>query len=328
VVVVAEDSGMPPRRASVPVVIKFGGEVSARSSAVAGFFNANPAFLFVIFAAVLVVFLAIILSLAIYICKHKRKYDRGRHSKIGADAKIFANYYQRTASEFRRPNGNVNPVLLRPMSTASRRSSSETLSSDPSGPTRPAPVLNPLNPRSGSQRYSKNAMLRVTSPSQGSINRVSPGVATFIPSPPPPPQTTPSIHANGLPEVRMGVNRNNISADPMPNGSIGASYYSSAGVQGSLSSLRSNASDQSLMQAAIRENILHHSSSRDLSRIEWPMNSIPRRVKKLSWEDEYAVMGRDREISTLTDPNVSVTPLSEHPDGAAGGPQIGQSLYF
>ena len=67
------------------------------------------------------------------------------------------------------------------------------------------------------------------------------------------------------------------------------------------------------MQVALRENILS-SSSRELSRIEWPRNSIPRRIKKLSWEDEsvggmyesaqstthYSAFGRDREISTLT----------------------------
>ena len=66
------------------------------------------------------------------------------------------------------------------------------------------------------------------------------------------------------------------------------------------------------MQVALRENILS-ASSRELSRIEWPRNSIPRRIKKLSWEDEsvcmyesgqstthYSAFGRDREISTLT----------------------------
>ena len=65
-----------------------------------------------------------------------------------------------------------------------------------------------------------------------------------------------------------------------------------------------------MQQVALRENILS-SSSRELSRIEWPRNSIPRRIKKLSWEDEsvqyesgqsahYSAFGRDRDISTLT----------------------------
>ena len=66
------------------------------------------------------------------------------------------------------------------------------------------------------------------------------------------------------------------------------------------------------LQVALRENILSASSSRELAHIEWPRNSIPRRIKKLSWEDEsvlyesgqstthYSAFGRDREISTLT----------------------------
>ncbi len=56
------------------------------------------------------------------------------------------------------------------------------------------------------------------------------------------------------------------------------------------------------LQQTLKENIFGNS---DLggSRIEWPRNSISRRVKKLSWEDENA----DRDISTLTtNPNFSV----------------------
>lgn len=46
--------------------------------------------------------------------------------------------------------------------------------------------------------------------------------------------------------------------------------------------------------------------------VEWPRASIPRRVKKLSWEDELAQYNsQDREISTYLDPNVSVTPMAE-----------------
>ncbi len=354
IVVVAEDSGIPPRRDSVPVAVHFAGAISARSrtagSGVGGFFADNPTVFVVIFAAVLIVLVTIILSLVVYICKHKRKYDRGKRSKIAGgngDTKIFANYYQRTASDFRRGvGGGSNPVLLRPGSTTgSRRSSSETLSSDDPAPLRPTPVaLNPLNPRSGSQRYSKNAMLRAVTTSTPT-NRVSPATST-----PPPPQNTPSIHTSGLPDLggRAG-SRNNISADPMPNGGGGSTLYAaSGGLASSVSSLRSNLSEQSLMQAALRENILRSS---ERSVIEWPRHSIPRRVKKLSWEDEYSVMGKDRDISTLTDPNVSVTPLSEeqriedevatatsssnaspHASGSGSGggvgPQIGQPLYF
>lgn len=52
-------------------------------------------------------------------------------------------------------------------------------------------------------------------------------------------------------------------------------------------------------------------SDGDLVRIQWPQNSISRRVKKLSWEEENDP-GHDRDISTLmTDPNVSMTSPNE-----------------
>ena len=53
-------------------------------------------------------------------------------------------------------------------------------------------------------------------------------------------------------------------------------------------------------------------SQQHLRRVEWPRASIPRRVKKLSWEDELAQYNsQDREVETYLDPNVSVTPMGE-----------------
>ena len=62
----------------------------------------------------------------------------------------------------------------------------------------------------------------------------------------------------------------------------------------------------------------------DLSRLQWPRNSIPRRVKKLSWEDESADFPYDRDLSTFTDPDVSVTPseLQLKPS------QVERAIYF
>ena len=49
-------------------------------------------------------------------------------------------------------------------------------------------------------------------------------------------------------------------------------------------------------------------------------------MKKLSWEDEYGgTTSRDRDISTLTDPNVSVTPLDKIEDDV---PHVGKAIYF
>ena len=86
------------------------------------------------------------------------------------------------------------------------------------------------------------------------------------------------------------------------------------------------------LQQTLKENIL---GSSDLggSRIEWPRNSISRRVKKLSWEDENA----DRDISTLTtNPNfsVGVKRIDDFDDdddltSASNEPQIsGRAIYF
>jgi hypothetical protein len=61
----------------------------------------------------------------------------------------------------------------------------------------------------------------------------------------------------------------------------------------------------------------------DLSRLQWPRNSIPRRVKKLSWEDEYD-LGYDRDITTFTDPDVSVTPLELQLEPST----VGRAIYF
>ena len=63
----------------------------------------------------------------------------------------------------------------------------------------------------------------------------------------------------------------------------------------------------------------------DLSRLQWPRNSIPRRVKKLSWEDEsYDQFAYDRDLSTFTDPDVSVTPLELQLEPS----QVGRAIYF
>ena len=80
--------------------------------------------------------------------------------------------------------------------------------------------------------------------------------------------------------------------------------------------------DISTNHQALRDSILGGTGT-DLSRLQWPRNSIPRRVKKLSWEDEYD-FGYDRDISTLTDPEVSVTPSELQLEPS----QVGRAIYF
>ena len=81
--------------------------------------------------------------------------------------------------------------------------------------------------------------------------------------------------------------------------------------------------DMSNHQQALRDSIFGGTGT-DLSRLQWPRNSIPRRVKKLSWEDESYDLGYDRDISTFTDPDVSVTPLELQLEPS----QVGRAIYF
>ena len=76
------------------------------------------------------------------------------------------------------------------------------------------------------------------------------------------------------------------------------------------SSVSDVASSQASLQNNGKQNIL--GSAIELSRDEWPRTSIPRRVKKLSWEDESA-LNTDRDVggTLYLDPNVSVTPMRE-----------------
>ena len=80
------------------------------------------------------------------------------------------------------------------------------------------------------------------------------------------------------------------------------------------------------LHLALRESV-YGASNNELSstgRLNWPRNSIPRRVKKLSWEDEYD-LGYDRDITTatFTDPEISVTPM----EGSEAS-HIGRAIYF
>ena len=81
--------------------------------------------------------------------------------------------------------------------------------------------------------------------------------------------------------------------------------------------------DMSANHQALRDSIFGGTGT-DLSRLQWPRNSIPRRVKKLSWEDESYDLGYDRDISTFTDPDVSVTPLELQLEPS----QVGRAIYF
>ena len=132
------------------------------------------------------------------------------------------------------------------------------------------PVYNPLNPRSGSRRYVKN----------GRMSRVNPPTVNTISS---------DINQSGLPKVKPPVR-------PKP-----AHLMRSA----STSDLNTNHAN---LQDELKRAILG-SSQTNINRLEWPTSSMPRSVKKLSW-NERGEISTDRDITTYnyTDPNMSVTP--------------------
>ncbi|XP_059090109.1 protocadherin beta-12-like [Tigriopus californicus] len=351
-VVVAEDSGIPPRSSSVPVAVHFpSGIVSGLEGT-----KLNQVQVMMGLALGLVLLFIIIISLMVYICKHKRKYSRtsppGSRDNIMVQ-KTHMNPLQNGHNHppllLRRPE--PNPKLIfndRPHSNISDRASSEgnlatiqlksngyeetnrhinrthERSADGGGSV----ILNPLNPRSASQRYGKNRIIRISHSPMPLYSTL--GQANHASSTPPPP--TPSIHSNGLPSRNLSspsssTRSSNVNTriSSHPDGAEPKHHGSSASVISGSSVSTQISKDWFDTYASNKRSLtetLKHSSYRDLSRIEWPRNSIPRRVKKLSWDDE---MYRDRDISTLTDPNCSVTPLEQQ---SSENIHLGRAIYF
>ena len=71
-----------------------------------------------------------------------------------------------------------------------------------------------------------------------------------------------------------------------------------------LPSQRSHTVSPERLQSELKTNIMLSSH-----RIEWPRGSIPRTVKKLSWDDET---DRDREVPIFMDVDVSLTPSAKN----------------
>ena len=87
--------------------------------------------------------------------------------------------------------------------------------------------------------------------------------------------------------------------------------------------------DRKKLQQQLKTNILHNSNSD--RRLEWPRGSIPRTVKKLSWDDETIdnvhvsmdrLESRDREVPVIMDVNVALTPLERSKMTRVGGDTV------
>ena len=269
IVVVAEDSGVPPRRASVPVVVRFAQSSGPSSSLRSGGAGGHNVVMIVILTIVIIFSLGVIIGLAVYIFKHKKrnKTEPGMSATNRSYSEnIHYNLHQldppSPAKHDLNHNSDLQPAHLNPL--AGRDS---------------VPVYNPLTPRSGSRRYLKNSRgssstTRLAQPTVSSISR--------------------DINQSGLPKVKPPVR-------PKP-----AHLVRSA----STSELNTNLHHANL-QDELKRAILG-SSQANLARLEWPANSLPRAVKKLSWHEEGGEISTDRDISTYnyTDPNMSLTPVS------------------
>ncbi|CAB4054632.1 unnamed protein product [Lepeophtheirus salmonis] len=158
IVVVAEDSGIPPRRASVPVVVKFAsshqGIERGLTASIYSFLDENI-LLFLVFGLILSVCFLIICCLIYYICRSKDRRRKQRDancilynsSSTVLNDSLPARENQVRSYPKRNEEGSPNPLYEEDTSGLSGRSSSETLMSDPE-----RPALNPMNPRSSKIR--------------------------------------------------------------------------------------------------------------------------------------------------------------------------------
>ena len=326
-VITAEDSGIPPRRASVPVTVHFAEDSGLLSSGRGGGGGHNWVMI-VVLSLVIVFSLLVILGLGLYICRHRQRAKTRPSSAAGSAAyseQVQRSLQRHTLSRHRDINHNnnssgknMNPLAAAqhgaaisrhsaaPRSSSSSTNSSEinfTLQQQQQPPAQP--VYNPLNPRSGSRRYVKNSKQARQHP---------PVVAGPGPvSPPPAPR--PDINQSGLPKV---------APKPLPKPKP-AHLLKSA----STSDLTDAARHQASLQAELKRAILGSSQGSLVAagaRLEWPRASLPRPVKKLSWPG--AGDDQDREISTYhyTDPALAVTPAPRQLTLAPGSRHSGTQL--
>nr|CAD7437671.1 unnamed protein product [Timema bartmani] len=241
-VVIATDSGIPPRQASVPVTVHFPEAVvqSAGSSWAPG---GTSFLLMVVFGALLTILALIIVMLILYIYKHKRSKSGSR----GVGPKIPEYIQHEKLPPAEGAGGKVeNPVF----GTAANQEA--------------------MSIGGGSSHYTatvKSIMAR-NNPARGSHNNCNNPLALsskhkVAPAPPQLPNPSRSL-------------------TPTDN----------------------------------------NNQQQGKGGVSWPSGSIPRRVKKLSWDDEPSQLDKKLEL----DPEVSVTPLTPQEEQASD--QMNLTVYF
>ena len=344
IVVVAEDSGIPPRRASVPVVVKFDSDSSLARGLSSG--HGHNWVMIVILSIVIILSLMIIIGLGVYICKHKK---HNKTKPTSTANKTYSENIQYNLHQIERPGhgaedanirqsyrgypgttNNNNGVIknLNPLASSTKDTSfspnfrSTSVSSNSSseinftlqqqhGSTTQQTVYNPLNPRSGSRRYVKNVKNpRLHPPVVSHVSQVSaPASDTERPR-----SVSQAGGITGTHHRSPNINQSGLPKPPPPPKPSNLKHLTKCASTSDLSEARES------LQAELKRAILGSSqgslvgSTAHARRLEWPRTSLPRAVKKLSWPDTDNDISTDREISTYnyTDPNMSVTPAT-HP---------------
>ena len=282
-VVAAEDSGQPPRHSSVPVVVRIGRGRGASSRHLK--VSLPNWFILWIFFLVLIILVVIILSLGIYICQTKHKLKQS----LSSDCSVSSLEQERaTCDTPATPPSRGNPYISRPQSFRSHSNgslqtttSSGVLSSsihlDPYNGCEPSykvtPNMSPIyvyndphTPTFGDQDCQQGA--------QNTYN-LQPSTNSFQPLYTKP---LPKAHRPKLTPRERRRQRNKVT----PLGSTESRISSSSGgEQEEISRSRSERDLDSSLQQELRARILGAGS-----RLEFPRASIPRRVSKLSWEEE------------------------------------------
>ncbi|XP_043245021.1 protocadherin Fat 3-like isoform X2 [Amphibalanus amphitrite] len=234
-VAVARDSGVPPRRSSVPVTVRFPQELLGPSTRAE-----SSLLLMIIFGVLLGVLILVIVTLALYICKYKKDRARNRRTSPALGTKV-ASYVNNSIPHEKLDGGGSG-----------------------SGPDSPR-----------SSHIGSNLVVDLDTVN---LDRSLGGTATL---------------SRSSRRFSRGASANGSLRNPLATGAdLGTATLArqAAAVRGSQRSLQSNASSTFRPGGSVSG---------------WPDGSIPKRVKKLSWEDE--------QNRTELDPDVSVTPLPNTP---------------
>ncbi|XP_022248169.1 protocadherin Fat 4-like [Limulus polyphemus] len=171
----------------------------------------------------------------------------------------------------------------------------------------------------------------MTSNGQPPINKMSSYMTTVHPSRKPPEQPQSQTNPVGVenPIFKMSNLREAEATDaaiPTDHHSVKTSQRQESGSRGPLThaghrqsshETRGETSQENVANGHVR-NVVKNPNHSKIHNIHWPNGSIPRRVKKLSWEDERTNM-------TELDPDVSVTPLPKSSQ-SDGRPDL--TMYF